>query len=632
MNLFINRKIAILIFSLLIFIVLLVGCTTPVPVPINHHPIITSFPITLATVNETYAYNVEATDPDGDTLTFSLTTKPTGMTINSTTGLINWTPTSTGDYDVIVEVSDNGSPVESTTQNFTIHVGQVSTNQAPTISSTPITSATVNQAYAYNVDATDPDGDTLTYFLTISPAGMTINSTTGLINWIPTATGYYDVTVEVSDNGSPVKSVTQSFTIHVGQAPVNQPPTITSTPITTATVDQAYSYNVNAIDPDGDTLTYSLTTKPAGMTINSWNGIINWTPTALGDYDVIVEVSDNGSPVESTTQSFIIHVGEAPINQAPIITSTPITTATVDQAYTYNVNATDPDGDTLTYSLTTKPTGMTINSWNGLINWTPTSTGNYDVTVKVSDNGSPVESTTQSFTIHVKEEQEPSNHAPIITSTPTTSATVDQAYAYNVDATDPDGDTLIYSLTTKPTGMTINSSTGLINWTPTSTGNYDVTVRVSDGELFDTQSFTITVNVGVTPNLKLTPSSQTVSQGSQATINVVVEDVTDLRGASVTLNFDASKLQYSSSTAGSFIPNATLMANSTNGSVNLDIAGLGASGYHGGLGTGTIITVKFDTIAIGNTNITFGATTLRDKDNNNITHTKSSSGCSVNIN
>jgi hypothetical protein len=78
---------------------------------------------------------------------------PAGMTINSSTGLINWTPTSTGDYDVIVEVSDNGYPVLSTTQNFTIHVGQVSTNQAPNITSTPITSATVNQAYAYNVDA-----------------------------------------------------------------------------------------------------------------------------------------------------------------------------------------------------------------------------------------------------------------------------------------------------------------------------------------------------------------------------------------------------------------------------------------------------------------------------------------------
>ena len=410
--------------------------------------------------------------------------------------------------------------------------------------------------------------------------------------------------------------------------PTNQSPTITSTPITTATVGAAYTYDVNATDPDGDTLTYSLTTKPTGMTINSTTGLINWTPTSTGDYEVTVRVSD-GSLFD--TQSFTIHVSaeadEVPTNQPPTITSTPDTTATVNQTYAHKVNATDPDGDTLTYSLTTSPAGMTINSTTGLINWTPTSTGDYEVTVRVSD-GSLFD--TQSFTIHVREESETTNQAPTITSTPDTTATVNQTYAYNVNATDPDGDTLTYSLTTNPPGMTINSTTGLINWTPTSAGNYNVTVRVSDGSLFDTQSFTIRVeDVVVTPNLKLTPSTQSVTVGNQANINVVVENVTDLRGARVVLNYDASKLQYSSSTAGSFIPNANLFASTTNGSVTLDIAGLGATSYASG--TGTIITVVFDTVDTGNTNITFGTTTLRDKDNNPITHTKGS-GCSVNIN
>jgi hypothetical protein len=409
--------------------------------------------------------------------------------------------------------------------------------------------------------------------------------------------------------------------------PTNQSPTITSTPITAATVAAAYTYNVNATDPDGDTLAYSLTTNPPGMTINSTTGLINWTPTAAGDYEVTVRVSD-GSLFDA--QSFTIHVSEeaVPTNQAPIITSTPDTTATVNQTYAYNVNATDPDGDTLAYSLTTNPPGMTINSTTGLINWTPTAAGDYDVTVSVSD-GSLFD--TQSFIIRVREESETTNQAPNITSTPDTTATVNQTYAYNVNATDPDGDTLNYSLTTKPPGMTINSTTGLINWTPTAAGDYEVTVRVSDGSLFDTQSFTITVrDEEVTPRLKLTPSSQTVvSQGSQVTIDVVVENVTDLRGARVVLNYDASKLQYSSSTAGGFIPSANLFASSTNGSVTLDIAGLGAASFASG--TGTIITVVFDTVDTGNTNITFGTTTLRDKNNDTITHTKSS-GCSVNIN
>ena len=85
-----------------------------------------------------------------------------------------------------------------------------------------------------------------------------------------------------------------------------------------------------------------------------------------------------------------------------------------------------------------------------------------------------------------------SNNSPTITSTANTSAIVGETYTYNVEATDPDGDTLIYFLV-GPAGMTINSLTGLIAWTPTTSGDYNVIVEVSDGDLTDTQSFTITV-------------------------------------------------------------------------------------------------------------------------------------------
>jgi len=132
-----------------------------------------------------------------------------------------------------------------------------------------------------------------------------------------------------------------------------------------------------------------------------------------------------------------------------------------------------------------------------------------------------------------------------------------------------------------------------------------------------------------TPNLELTPPTQSVTVGNQANINVEVEEVTNLRGANIILNFDASKFQYVSSAAGSFIPSAVLMEQSidnTNGSVTLDIAGLGASEYASG--TGAIITVVLERIASGNTNITFGATELREKDNITITHT-TGSGCLI---
>ena len=165
-------------------------------------------------------------------------------------------------------------------------------NVSPTIDSSPVTSATQGQAYSYDVDASDGNGDTLTYSLTTAPAGMTINSVTGLIGWTPGSgqVGSNPVTVLVSDgNGG---SATQSFAIDVAAANVS--PTIDSSPVTSATEGQAYSYDVDASDGNGDTLTYSLTTSPVGMTINGVTGLIGWTPGSgqVGSNPVTVLVSD----------------------------------------------------------------------------------------------------------------------------------------------------------------------------------------------------------------------------------------------------------------------------------------------------------------------------------------------------
>ena len=133
--------------------------------------------------------------------------------------------------------------------------------------------------------------------------------------------------------------------------------------------------------------------------------------------------------------------------------------------------------------------------------------------------------------------------------------------------------------------------------------------------------------LAVTPNLELTPSTQSVGIGNQATVNILVEEVIDLRGASITLNFDASKLQYASSADGGFIPGAFLAppaVDNTGGSVVLDIVSLTSFTS----GTGNIVTVFFERIATGDTNVTFGSTTLRDKDNITIIHTKGN-GCLI---
>jgi hypothetical protein len=183
------------------------------------------------------------------------------------------------------------------------------------------------------------------------------------------------------------KELTASVTVTVADA--NEPPSITSSPVTAATQDQPYAYDVEALDSDpGDALSYSLFTAPAGMSIDGTTGLVAWTPlnADVGDHPVTVRVTDTGGLFNE--QSFTITV--ANVNEAPSITSSPVTAATQDQPYAYDVEALDPDpGDALSYSLTNGPAGMSIDGTTGLVAWTPLNAdgGDHPVTVRVTDAG-----------------------------------------------------------------------------------------------------------------------------------------------------------------------------------------------------------------------------------------------------
>ena len=118
---------------------------------------------------------------------------------------------------------------------------------------------------------------------------MTIDPTSGLIQWTPTPGDLGNRTVRVRATDPDGLFAEQTYRILVVAA-ANQPPTITSTPSTDGTAGVPYSYDVDATDPDGDVPTYSLDLAPAGMTIDPVSGIVQWTPTGtqLGPNDVTV--------------------------------------------------------------------------------------------------------------------------------------------------------------------------------------------------------------------------------------------------------------------------------------------------------------------------------------------------------
>jgi len=181
-------------------------------------------------------------------------------------------------------------------------------NNAPAFTSNAPTSAVVGQAYSYQATASDADGDALSWGLITAPSGMTA-SATGLVSWTPSAgqTGSHNVRLDVSDG---VVSVSQNWTVNVAAAGGgNQPPVITSTAPTAATVGQAYSYQAAGSDPNGDPLTWTLPVKPTGMNISA-AGLITWTPTAgqVGNHNCTLNLSDG---LVSATQSWTISVAAA---------------------------------------------------------------------------------------------------------------------------------------------------------------------------------------------------------------------------------------------------------------------------------------------------------------------------------
>jgi hypothetical protein len=449
----------------------------------NNPPVITSAPITEVDENEAYSYQVIATDEDEDILTYSLIQAPSWLSIDAVTGLITGAAPEVDantDYEVTAKVSD-GTDID--TQTYTLSVINI-----PFVNNPPVAqnqNVITNQDIQVNIQlvATDADEDVLTYSIVSNPANgilSSFNSATGQITYTPDSgfSGSDSFTFKANDGKEDSNLATVSITVNT--IIPNNPPVITSTPITEINENTFYSYQITATDADNDTLIYFLTQAPSWLSINSSTGLVSGTaPNVNSDtnFDIIIEVLD-GEATDS--QSYVLTVKK--INNAPIIISTAVTSIDEGQDYIYQVTATDADGDILTYSLTQTLGWLSIDAGTGLISGTaPEVDANtdYEVTIEVSD-GTDID--TQTYTLTVINIP-PVNNPPVITSIPITSVNEESTYTYDIEATDIDGDSLIYSLTQAPDWLSINSSTGLISGMAPEIDEdteFNITVGVSD--------------------------------------------------------------------------------------------------------------------------------------------------------
>lgn len=479
----------------------------------NNDPVIVSSPRLRTGLQHPYLYQVEARDPDADPLTYSLSAAPAGMSID-TDGLIQWQPQpdQVGIQNVSLQVTDGRGG--SVAQDFSIEAISQPVNSAPVITSQPPKTATVSEAFAYDATATDADHDPLIWSLDQAPAGMSIHPLLGTIRWTPALDqrGLQRVAVRVTD---PLGgSTTQSFDLNVLGA--NVPPIIVSSPGTRAAVDQPYRYAPRAVDSNDDVLTFRLTTAPLGMTIDGASGVIDWTPTQdqLGTHDVALVVEDGQGG--AARQLFRIVVAQT-LNQPPTITSIPPTSAVVGLTYQYVLNAIDPDGDTLSFGLSARPDGMTINPTSGFISWVPQpgQDGQQTVTVQVADTSGAIG--LQTFVINVTS----ANRFPILAGELLTAVAAGQLYRFNVPARDPDGDPLTFRIDTGPTGMTIDSF-GRVLWQTTSddVGDHAVQITIADNRGAAIElSYTITVGVdSQAPRVAVFLSENPINIGGRVSI------------------------------------------------------------------------------------------------------------------
>ena len=247
----------------------------------------------------------------------------------------------------------------------------------------------------------------------------------------------------------------------------NHSPVITSSPITSALVGENYKYDVDAVDQDGDKLSYSLVRFPDDMLIDVATGLITWRGFKQGAYDIEVNVSDSQGNHDAQIYTLTVP------NRAPVFTSEPPDgEINVTDTFFSTVTAFDEDNDPLTFSFTVAPEGIQIDPQNGIIIWAHPAVGEHVITLQVDDgNGGGA---TQTFTLTVTD-------SPAIYSNPATITQSGVRYFYETRAYDPNNSPLTFTLNTAPSGMTLDSDTGFLEWTPSSAGIFEVEILASNG-------------------------------------------------------------------------------------------------------------------------------------------------------
>ena len=439
-------------------------------------------------------------DPDEEQLTYNVVTGPSHGSLSGTAPNITYTPALNynGPDSFTFKVNDG----KADSDQVMISVTVLAVNDAP-VANPQSKTTKENKSVSATLTGSDVDGEPLMFIISKEPehGRLTFDSnfsTNGRLIYrpLPNFTGSDIFTFKLNDGEVDSAPATVSINVASNLLPVAEPHSVTTVE------DTPVEIRLMGSDPDSDPLAYSMITDPSHGSLKGTAPNLTYKPNPNfnGSDSFTFKVNDSAADSAPATVSIMV----SSVNDPPMANDDTATTREDTPAVTIDVLANDTDVDNVgrylyldTLSVTAVSQGtngsVTINPDNTL-SYSPKAnfSGSDTFTYTISDNKGLTDTAKVNVTVKMV------NDAPRFTSAPVTTATVGALYTYDVDSEDPDaGDTLTYSLTAKPADMTINSTTGLIQWKPTQVGDNKVAVKVADSNstpALDTQSFTIKVN------------------------------------------------------------------------------------------------------------------------------------------
>lgn len=468
------------------------GTSSPQPIqvviqtlPSVTPPLITSATSANGLAGTAFSHQIQATNSPTH---FFGTSIPSGLTLNSAIGLISGTPIAIGNFTTQIYAANSGG---TATQTLTIVIASA----LPEITSSGNATAQVGSSFQHQIIASNLPSS---YGASNLPSGVTLNATSGRISGIPTAAGNATVTISASNSAG---TTSQALTITI----LTAAPIITSASTSNGTFGTTYS---NQITATNNPTQFTATGLPVGLTINATTGLIRGIPLEDGAFATKISAINAGGAGNQTLTLLI-----API--LPRITSLGTATAQVGSSFSYRITASNLPRF---YGASNLSIGLTLNATSGEISGAPTTTGNAMLTISAS-NGAGTASRTLALTILPA--------TPIISSATTSNGTIGTAYSHQITAT---GSPTQYSITSLPTGLTLNAKTGLISGTPLTDGSFVAKISATNAGGTGTQMLTIFIASKV-PQIT-SPGTTTAQVGKSFSYNIAASNIPRIYAAS----------------------------------------------------------------------------------------------------